>query len=184
MNTIDRGVEVKSRIFSDMRFALGVCGGIACVETVKLIRELRRHGPEVMVFFTPSVEKFMTPLSVEWASTHPVIIGWDGEVKHLDDYQAVLIAPLTFNTLSKMALGICDNPVTQLAAAQLGKKTPLFLFPTMNESLRNHPLYEKNVLLLRSWGAKVLESELEENRLKIPDPIEIVRFVAKGLGRE
>jgi len=177
----DRGVKSKSDRLRGKHIGLGVCGGIASVEVVKITRELRRHGADVKAFFTPSTSQFIGEISVEWATGHPVTTAVGAHVEHLDSFDLVLIAPATLNTITKCALGICDNAVTLLVAGQLGRKAPLIFVPTMNVSLSHHPAYATSVATLKSWGGRFLEQPVEEGRLKMPSPEETAALVLEML---
>ena len=174
---LDRGVELKSQRLSKKQIALAACGGIAATELVKIIRELRRHGAEVTPFLTPSVEDFISAMSIEWAANRPVIVEPTVEVDHLDPFDAVVVAPATLNTIAKAAVGISDNSVTLLIASQLGRRGPLLFVPTMNLALREHPAYDEHVKRLEKWGATFFASEAEEDRLKMPPPEKFVDAV-------
>ena len=64
----DTDVEVRGSSLSGRHVLLGVTGGIAAVDTVRLARELRRHGAEVSVIMTQSAQEIITPMAVRWAS--------------------------------------------------------------------------------------------------------------------
>ncbi len=166
----DRGVKTKSQALKDKTIAVAICGGIASVESVKIIRELRRHEANITAFYTPDVLKFMTELPVEWASGKPVITEVQAQVEHLENYDLVVVVPATLNTISKSALGLADNGVTLLISSQIGKRGALLFIPTMNLSLKEHPLFTKYQLVLESWGCEFLISNEEEDRLKVPSP--------------
>lgn len=166
----DLGVDPKSDKLAKHKIALAICGGIGAVETVRIAREIRRHGAQVTAFLTPSVEQFITPLSVEWACNAPVVRTLGADVSHLESFDFVVVVPATLNTISKSALGICDNSVTLLVASQLGRRGPLLFVPAMNSVLWSHPLYADYRKRLESWGAHFLENPTEENRVKVPDP--------------
>ena len=68
MATRDTDVIASGNSLRGLRIVLGVTGGIAAVETVKVARELRRHGAELIVIMTPSAQRIITPLAVRWAS--------------------------------------------------------------------------------------------------------------------
>jgi phosphopantothenoylcysteine decarboxylase / phosphopantothenate---cysteine ligase len=178
----DRGVVAKSTRMEKKSVGLGVCGGIGAIEVVKVTRELRRHGAEVTAFFTPSVPAFIGELSLEWATGKKVISTVGADVDHLDHYDIVLVAPVTFNTLSKSAIGITDNPVTLLVAGQLGRRAPLLFVPTMNLQLKQHPLYQTYVDRLKGWGVTFLEASPEEDRMKMPPAEEIARVLGELIG--
>lgn len=166
----DRSVIARSTTLAGSRVAVAVCGGIAAVESVRLVRELRRHGAQVYVFPTPSALRFVGAEALAWASGQPVAMEGAGNVPYLDDFAAIVVAPLTLHTLAKCALGLADNSAALLVAAAFGSRTPVLFVPTMHESLLAHPLYEGYRDRLVSWGARFLEAPLEEGRRKMPEP--------------
>jgi phosphopantothenoylcysteine decarboxylase / phosphopantothenate---cysteine ligase len=177
----DRDVQLKSNALRGKKIAVAICGGIACVETVKIIREIRRYGATVTAFYTPDVRKFMTEVPAEWASGQKVITEAEAQVEHLETYDGVLVVPATWNTMAKSALGIADNVVTLLIASHLGKKGRLLFVPAMNSSLQSHPLFETYKATLQTWGAQFLLPELEEDRLKISGPVLIAETLLQVL---
>lgn len=169
----DRGVHTKSSALKNKKIGVAICGGIASVESVKIIRELRRYEADVTAFYTPEVKKFITELPVEWASGKKVVTEAQAEVDHLENYDLVVVVPATWNTIAKSALGIADNVVTLLVASHLGKKGKCLFVPAMNLSLQQHPLFETYKSTLESWGAEFLISSVEEERIKVPTPEEV-----------
>jgi phosphopantothenoylcysteine decarboxylase/phosphopantothenate--cysteine ligase len=177
----DKGVENKSSRLVGKRVGFGICGGIGAVETIKLIRELRRHGADITVFLTPSATRFVTRLSVEWAAQGKVIEEAGADVDHLDPFDVIVVAPLTWNTLAKAALGLTENPVALALAGQFGRKGPVALVPAMNLQLSQHPLYGKYASQLESWGAHFYPSPEEEGRLKMPTPVDLAEWLMEVL---
>lgn len=177
----DRAVRVKSQSLKGKDIAFAVCGSIGAVEVVKIIRELRRHEAKVSVFFTPSVEDFVSELSVEWASGERVVKKMGAHVESLEEYDLVLVAPATLNTISKSALGIADNCVTLLIASQLGRRGPVMFVPTMHVQLKQHPKLMEYEEWLKSWGARFFDGEVEEDRLKMPDAEKLVATIVEFL---
>ena len=80
----DTDVAVTGTSLKDRHVVLGVTGGIAAVETVRLARELRREGATLTVIMTPSAQRIITPLAVRWASQAEVITDWDGDLSALN----------------------------------------------------------------------------------------------------
>ena len=180
---VDRGVNSISDRLQNRQIGLGASGGIGVVELVKIIRELRRHGASVFPRFTPSVGAFISPLAVEWAAGRPVITSLEADVDHLDPYDLVLLAPATLNTIAKCAMGICDNSVTLLTAAQIGRKAPVLIVPTMNVQLVHHPMYEEYKKRLESWGVSFFQPTPQEGRLKMPAPEKIAELIIRMLAK-
>lgn len=177
----DTGVELLSRSLSGKRVAYGVCGGIGSVESVKIIREIRRHGAEVVPFATPSALRFITPLSLEWAANHP-LAGDGPDTAYLRDFDVVVVAPTTLDTLIKVSLGICENALLLLVASQIGGKRPVLLYPTMNEKMAAHPQYVEAKRVLKSWNVGVMEPGIVEERLKMPDPASVAAQLRELVG--
>ncbi len=177
----DTGVVTKSSSLKGKRLAIALTGGIACTEAVKIIREFRRHGATLTPFMTSDSLRFITALSIEWAAAEKAVIEVGPGVDTLDQFDAVIVAPATLNSIVKASLGIADSAVNLLIAGQIGKKAPLFFVPTMNEDLMNHPQYSVAKEVLIKWGAQFFEQALEENRLKMPDAIQVADWVMKEL---
>ena len=169
---------------------IGVTGSIAAVELVRLIHELRRKGADVRVVMTPAATGIITPDALAYASGHEVIGRISGLVEHVTfcgdggTADLLLIAPCTANTISKIACGIDDTPVTTFATTALGSKTPVILVPAMHHSMFRHPAIIANNRRLKEWGVSVLEPRIEEEKAKMPVQEEIVLYCERAvLGR-
>lgn len=160
---------------------MGICGGIGAVESVRFLREIRRHGAEVHAFLTPEVERFITRLSVSWAAGREAIVQMGAEADHLDHFSLVLVVPATLNTIAKCASGIADNAVTLLVASQLARRAPVGFVPAMNAVMAAHPALESHRATLETWGAKFLLSTEQEGRLKVPPPESVAAFAKECL---
>ncbi|MEC8265069.1 MAG: flavoprotein, partial [Candidatus Thermoplasmatota archaeon] len=95
----DTGVERLGDSLEGRRVVLGVSGGIAAVDTVRLARELRRHGADVLTVMSEAAQRIITPLAVQWATDGAVLTDWSSGMNQLDDVDGVLVAPATRNTL-------------------------------------------------------------------------------------
>lgn len=169
---------------------IGVTGSIAAVELVRLIHELRRKGADLRVVMTPAATGIITPDALAYASGHEVIGRISGLVEHVTfcgdggTADLLLIAPCTANTISKIACGIDDTPVTTFATTALGSKTPVILVPAMHHSMFRHPAIIANIRRLKEWGVGVLEPRIEEEKAKMPVQEEIVLYCERAvLGR-
>ena len=97
------------------KIVLGITGSIAAYKSILLLRLLIKAGAEVKVVMTPAAKDFVTPLTLSTLSKHPVISdlftesSWSNHVMLGRWADLFLIAPLSCNTLGKMANGICDN---------------------------------------------------------------------------
>lgn len=166
---------------------LGVTGSIAAVECVKLVHALRRRGAVVQVVMSPAAAGIVTPDALAYASGRPVITRISGLVEHVtycgDGGTAglLLIAPCTANTLSKIACGIDDTPVTTFATTAIGSGMPVQVVPAMHHSMFRHPGVTENIAKLESWGIGVLSPRIEEGKAKIADIDEIVLAAERAL---
>ena len=144
------------------RIVLGVTGSIAAYKAVSLLRTLLREGATVQVVMTQSATKFVTPLTFEVLSGHPVstdVFKAHQEMKHLslpEQADAIVIAPATANCLAKSALGLGDDLLsTMLLTAQC----PLILAPAMDGGMWMHPSVTEHVRTLRARGTTVVDPE-------------------------
>ena len=179
----DVDVVLKSRALEGRKVLLGISGGIAAVETVRLARELRRHGAEIHVIMTRAATEVISPLAVRWATQANVDVEWDGGMSQLDGYDGLLIAPATRNTLAKHVNGVMDSPLAMAMAAAAGNGTPTMVVPSMHNDLFDDAVTQDLLNSVIARGAKVLVSESEEGRRKQPDPVNIVAEFAHYLNR-
>ena len=130
---------------------LGVCGGIAAYKSCELVRLLKKNGYAVKVVMTEAATKFIAPLTFQELSQEPVYLDMftlvkEENIKHiaLAKWTSLcVVAPLSANTLSKIATGICDNLLTTVICA-LPQKTKVLLAPAMNENMWKNPIIVEN----------------------------------------
>jgi len=135
-----KGDELKGR-----RIVLCVTGSVAAVKSPEIARELMRHGAEVYSVMTEMAQKIIHPNLMEWATGNPVVTALSGKVEHVAlagdrkwKADLVLVAPATANTISKIACGIDDTPVTSVVSAAFGSNIPIIIVPAMHESMYRH----------------------------------------------
>ena len=157
-----------------------VTGSIAAVEVVKLIHALRRRGAVVQPVMSQAASGILHPDSLTYASGRETITRLSGRVEHIaycgDEGSAnlLLIAPCTANTLSKIACGIDDTPVTTFATTAIGSKKSVVLAPAMHHSMYRHPAVIENLAKLKSWDLEIVNPRLDEGKAKIADSEEII----------
>jgi len=145
------------------QIVLGVTGSIAAYKAVSLLRTLLREGAVVRVVMTQSATKFVTPLTFEVLSGHPVstdVFEAHQEMKHLSlpaQADAIVIAPATANCLAKVALGLGDD---LLSTMLLTSQCPLIVAPAMDGGMWTHPSVIEHVGTLRARGAIVVDPEI------------------------
>lgn len=167
------------------RLALAVTGSIAAVETVKLARELIRHGAEVVPFMSKAATELIHPNALEWATGNEPITRLTGQVEHLmaadGRLDAVVLAPATANTLAKAALAIDDTPVTSLVSTSLGQ-VPVVVAPAMHEQMLDNPATSEHLDELEARGAEIVLPTMEEDEAKLAPFEVIVEHVIRELG--
>lgn len=180
----------RSQLLSGRRVIVGVSGSIAAIEVPRIVRELIRHGAEVRVVMSPEAARLVTPESLRFASGHPPITELSGDVEHVtwigsgeERADLLLIAPATANTISKIAAGIDDTPVTSFASVALGAHVPILLAPAMHAHMGENPAVQASLRQLRAWGVEVVEPRREENEEKVASPEEVAAAVLHRLGR-
>ncbi len=145
---------------------LGVTGGIAAYKIPLLVRLLVKEGAEVRVMMTPAARDFVTPLTLSVVSKHPVAVDfirndhtWQNHVEWARWADAVLIAPLTANTLAKLVQGQAD---TFLTATVMSAECPVLLAPAMDAEMYAYPGVQKNLDTLAGYGMEVIPAETGE----------------------
>lgn len=149
------------------RIILGVTGSIAAYKSAHLTRLLIKAGAEVQVIMSASALDFITPLTLATLSKRPVLHQfqqvetgvWNNHVELGLWADLFLVAPLSANTLAKLALGICDNLLT---ATYLSARCPVMLAPAMDLDMYRHPAVRANLNRLQSFGNHILEAESGE----------------------
>lgn len=155
------------------RVLLGVTGGIAAYKACELLRLLVKDGHEVTPLLTPDAERFVT------AHTFEALARRESPrdlYPHLTDADLLVIAPLSANTLAKLAHGLADNVLTQAALAFRG---PVLAAPAMNVRMWEHPATQENAARLQERGVELIgpqagelaEGEHGPGRMSEPDAI-------------
>ena len=140
---------------------LAVTGGIAAYKAIDLTSKLTQSGYQVRVMLTEHAKQFVTPLAFQAISRNHVYIDtFDekdvSEIQHItlaDWADAVIVAPATANTISKLANGLADNMVT---STLLATTAPVFIAPAMNVHMLEHPSTVENMSRLRNYGYKFI----------------------------
>jgi len=149
------------------KIVVGITGSIAAYKIPFLVRLLVKEGVDVRIIMTPVAKDFVTPLTLGTLSQHPVIIDpfrtdnweWNNHVELGQWADAMLFAPVTANTLGKMAHGIADNFVV---TAYLSAKCPVFIAPAMDLDMYAHPSTQNNITILRNFGNFIIEPQVGE----------------------
>ena len=147
------------------KILVGITGSIAAYKTVGLVRLLAKAGAELKVVMTPDAKDFVTPLTLGTLAKGEVMTdlfdqhAWANHVMLGRWADLMLVAPLSCNTLAKMAHGLCDN---LLMAVYLSATCPVVLAPAMDEDMWRHPATRENLLKVGSFGNHVIPVERGE----------------------
>ena len=143
----DTDVEIRGDSLAEKRILLGVSGGIAAVDTVRLARELRRHGAIVSVMMTYSAQKIISPLAIEWATQSPVITDWESDLTALEEVDGILIAPTTRDLMASYLHGLQHGPI--LMALSAARTRDCFCYS--NQTQRRDRSYDESRALFSRW---------------------------------
>jgi phosphopantothenoylcysteine decarboxylase / phosphopantothenate---cysteine ligase len=139
------------------KILVALTGGIACYKTPNVIRLLVKEGAEVQVVMTASACKFITPLTLETVSHHPVATdlfpaGEFVATRHIDLAtwpDLILVAPATANFFGKVSAGISEDLLTTIICAS---PKPVMIAPSMNPAMWSNAITQRNVTTLRNLG--------------------------------
>ncbi len=163
------------------RVLLGVTGGIAAYKACELTRLLVQAGHDVIPLVTRGADRFVRRETFAALARRPAR---EDLYPHLARADLLLIAPLTANTMAKLAYGLADDVLTEAALAHRG---PVLVAPAMNPRMWAHPATQANATTLRERGLELIgpdEGETAEGELgvgRMSEPEEIVREAEKLL---
>lgn len=147
------------------KIVLGITGSIAAYKSILLVRLLVKEGAEVKVVLTPAAKDFVSPLVLSTLSKNRVLVdlfdenSWANHVELGRWADLMLIAPLSCNTLAKLANGFCDNLLT---AVYLSATCPVMIAPAMDEDMWKHESTRNNISKVQSYGNIVIPVETGE----------------------
>lgn len=174
---------------------MGVTGSIAAYKAATLTRLLVKEGASVKVVMTPLAKEFITPLTMATLSKSPIMVDfynpengdWNSHVDLGLWADLYLIAPASANTIGKMAGGIADN---LLLTTYLSAKCPVMVAPAMDLDMYKHPVTQRNLKVLQSFGNIIIEPESGElasgliGKGRMEEPERIVAFIADYFARQ
>jgi phosphopantothenoylcysteine decarboxylase/phosphopantothenate--cysteine ligase len=168
------------------KILIGVTGSIAAYKITLLVRLLIKQGAEVKVIMTNAAKDFVTPLSLSTLSKNDVLSDiasndlWANHVELGRWADVMLIAPLSCNTLAKMATGLCDN---LLMAVYLSATCPVIVAPAMDEDMWHHATTKNNLQKLQSYQNQIIPVENGElasglvGEGRMAEPETIIKYI-------
>lgn len=173
---------------------LGVSASIAVYKSLELVRLFIKSGASVRVVMSEEAKRFITPLTFESISQKTVLHkeseDWGGGINHIsikNEGDIFVIAPATANTVSKLALGICDNLLLQSAIAYDKK---LLIAPSANSTMLLNSAVQENIKKLKERGTIIIEPRVallacnEEGIGAMADVLDIYYGCAKEMLRD
>src|SRR5882757_967723 len=151
-------------LLQDKTIVLGLTGGIACYKGAEVVRALVKEGAKVRVVMTRGAREFVTPLTLQTLSGHPVAtdtfdLTQESEIGHIrlaDSADVLLVAPATANAIAKLAHGIADDLLTTVA---LATRAPIVVAPAMNVNMYGNAVVQANLARLRELGFRLVDPE-------------------------
>lgn len=168
------------------KILLGITGSIAAYKAPLIVRLLVKAGADVKVIMTPSAKDFVSSLTLSTLSRNPVLVdlfdekSWTNHVMLGRWADVMVIAPLSCNTLAKLANGQCDN---LLLATYLSATCPVVVAPAMDEDMWHHPSTKQNLEKLKTFGNTIIPVEKGELASglfgdgRMAEPEQIVSFL-------
>lgn len=146
--------KAEKKRFSKKTILLCVSGSIAIYRACDLVRDLKKEGAEVYCLMTNSAQKFVTPLTFQALSGHPVYADpfsdkSDWSIIHTtlaDQADLILVCPASANVIARLAAGMADDIVTSVI---LASKAKVLIAPAMNDNMYLHPITQENIAKLK-----------------------------------
>lgn len=168
------------------KILVGITGSIAAYKSIHLVRLLVKAGAEVKVVMTPAAKDFAPTLTLSTLSRNTVLVdlfdetSWSNHVMLGRWADVMVIAPLSVNSLAKMAHGLCDN---LLMAVYLSATCPVVVAPAMDEDMWHHAATKENIRKVLSFGNEVIpvgKGDLASGLVgdgRMAEPEEIVQYL-------
>lgn len=184
-------MQIPTNLLSGKKILLGVTGSIAAYKSLELLRLYIKAGADVRVIMTPAAKKFVAPLSFEALSRNKVLD--DSNESWADDFNHIkmalwadlfVIAPVTANTIAKLANGIADTILTQCALAYPGMK---LIAPSANTNMIHNPMIQASQKMLAIANYEIIATQTKELACQVTgdgamaEPLEIFWHSARNL---
>jgi phosphopantothenoylcysteine decarboxylase/phosphopantothenoylcysteine decarboxylase/phosphopantothenate--cysteine ligase len=146
-----------------MKIVLGITGSIAAYKAADLASQLVKAGHEVHAVMSRSACEFITPLTLQTLTRHPVLVSLEdekdswkpGHIELADSADLLLVAPASANCLAHFAHGLAPDPLGSIYLA-LPRPTRVLIAPAMNGKMWHHPATQRNIALLKQDGCRFI----------------------------
>jgi phosphopantothenoylcysteine decarboxylase/phosphopantothenate--cysteine ligase len=177
---------------NERRVLLGVCGGIAAYKAAALASRLVQRGCVLDVVLTPEAQRFIAPLTFSALTQRPVYTSlWEdaAAIPHIAlarENELLLIVPATAHLIARLALGLADDLLTNVA---LAARIPLLIAPAMNTAMLEHPATQAHLRVLRERGVEIVEpgsgflAEREHGAGRLADEDVLMAAIERALTR-
>jgi len=185
---------IPTDLLTNKKILLGVTGSIAVYKSLELVRLFTKAGAKVKVIMSESAKKFVTPLTFETLSSQEVLDdtneSWVTNHNHIksgEDADIFVIAPVTANTMAKLANGIADTMLLQTALAYPKEK---ILAPSANTNMLYNAITKENIQRLQNANYTFVGTQTKELACKttgdgaMAEPLEIFWVTARALLKE
>ncbi len=144
-------------VLQDKKIVLGITGGISAYKAAELCRLLRKAGATVHVVMTQAACEFITPLTMQALSEHPVALEMFattpeariGHIQLASQADLLVVAPATADAIARFAAGMAND---LLSAVVLATRAPILLAPAMNTNMWENPITQANLARLTEGG--------------------------------
>lgn len=184
-------MKIPTNLLAGKKILLGVTGSIAAYKSLELLRLYIKAGADVRVVMSPAAKKFVAPLSFEALSRNRVLDdtneSWADDFNHIKISQwadLFVIAPVTANTIAKLANGIADNILTQCALAYPRIK---LIAPSANTDMIQNPMIQASQKMLAIANYEIIATQTKELACQVvgdgamAEPMEIFWHSARTL---
>lgn len=146
-----------------MKIVLGITGSIAAYKAADLASQLVKAGHEVHTVMSRSACEFITPLTLQTLTRHPVLVSLEdekdswkpGHIELADSADLLLVAPASANCLAHFAHGLATDPLGSIYLA-LPRPTRVLIAPAMNGKMWLHPATQRNITQLKEDGCEFI----------------------------
>ena len=163
---------------------LFVSGAGSCIRTPELIQALISQELTVYSVLTPNVSQVTAPAPLMAVPGNHWVYTYQQDPLDRYPFGTMIVAPCTFNTFNKIALGLADNLATSMIADGLGAGNRLIIAPSMNHGLWSHPQTKASLNRLKEWGCDIVSPTINENQVTMAPIEDVMQTVLKSMERD